>query len=165
MIKHTQFLLKLLQGVPFQNKLVHLLRNHVRESRLPRTRSFLSRSIQSTYLWYEDTWPRLKDYSSLLRNKECSSVPQDAFIQDWYIQLNWIINYLLTSFLFLLPQGLYPESNGLIDNTMYDPVFDATFSLSSPEKNNPDWYLGQPVSLDLHTQTERPLVKLHLNYI
>uniref|UniRef100_A0A4W6BRB1 SMB domain-containing protein n=1 Tax=Lates calcarifer TaxID=8187 RepID=A0A4W6BRB1_LATCA len=43
--------------------------------------------------------------------------------------------------------GLYPESNGLIDNTMYDPVFDATFSLSSPEKENPDWYLGQPVSL------------------
>uniref|UniRef100_A0A3B4UIF2 Venom phosphodiesterase 1-like n=1 Tax=Seriola dumerili TaxID=41447 RepID=A0A3B4UIF2_SERDU len=41
--------------------------------------------------------------------------------------------------------GLYPESNGLIDNTMYDPVFDATFSLSSPEKDNPDWYLGQPV--------------------
>lgn len=96
MIKHTQFLLKLLQGVPFQNKLVHLLRNHVRESRLPRTRSFFSWSIQSTYLWYEDTWPRLKDYSSLLRNKECSSVLQDAFIQDWYIQLNWIINYLLT---------------------------------------------------------------------
>uniref|UniRef100_A0A3Q3FAU3 Venom phosphodiesterase 1-like n=1 Tax=Kryptolebias marmoratus TaxID=37003 RepID=A0A3Q3FAU3_KRYMA len=41
--------------------------------------------------------------------------------------------------------GLYPESNGLIDNNMYDPVFDASFSLSSPEKNNPAWYLGQPV--------------------
>lgn len=43
-------------------------------------------------------------------------------------------------------QGLYPESNGLIDNTMYDPEFDATFSLSSAEKENPRWYLGQPVS-------------------
>uniref|UniRef100_A0A7N6B519 SMB domain-containing protein n=1 Tax=Anabas testudineus TaxID=64144 RepID=A0A7N6B519_ANATE len=43
--------------------------------------------------------------------------------------------------------GLYPESNGLIDNTMYDPVFNATFSLSSPEKENPDWYLGQPIWL------------------
>lgn len=29
---------------------------------------------------------------------------------------------------------------------MYDPVFDATFSLSSEEKSNPAWYLGQPVS-------------------
>lgn len=43
-------------------------------------------------------------------------------------------------------QGLYPESNGLIDNFMFDPVFNATFSLSSEEKSNPAWYLGQPVS-------------------
>ncbi|XP_056299262.1 ectonucleotide pyrophosphatase/phosphodiesterase family member 3 isoform X2 [Pseudoliparis swirei] len=41
--------------------------------------------------------------------------------------------------------GLYPESNGLIDNSMYDPVFNASFSLSSPEKDNPAWYLGQPI--------------------
>ncbi|XP_051811061.1 venom phosphodiesterase 1 [Acanthochromis polyacanthus] len=41
--------------------------------------------------------------------------------------------------------GLYPESNGLIDNFMYDPVLDATFSLSNSEKNNPAWYLGQPI--------------------
>ncbi|XP_061680326.1 ectonucleotide pyrophosphatase/phosphodiesterase family member 3 isoform X3 [Syngnathoides biaculeatus] len=41
--------------------------------------------------------------------------------------------------------GLYPESNGLIDNVMYDPVMDAIFTLSGPEKENPDWYLGQPI--------------------
>ncbi|XP_041811855.1 ectonucleotide pyrophosphatase/phosphodiesterase family member 3 [Chelmon rostratus] len=41
--------------------------------------------------------------------------------------------------------GLYPESNGLIDNYMYDPVFDATFSLSNSEKDDPEWYLGQPI--------------------
>uniref|UniRef100_A0A3B3VG78 Venom phosphodiesterase 2-like n=1 Tax=Poecilia latipinna TaxID=48699 RepID=A0A3B3VG78_9TELE len=41
--------------------------------------------------------------------------------------------------------GLYPESNGLIDNNMYDPVFDASFSLGNDEKNNPAWYLGQPI--------------------
>ncbi|KAK1880593.1 Ectonucleotide pyrophosphatase/phosphodiesterase family member 1 [Dissostichus eleginoides] len=41
--------------------------------------------------------------------------------------------------------GLYPESNGLIDNVMYDPVFDASFSLSGLEKDNPAWYLGQPI--------------------
>ncbi|KAM3596265.1 uncharacterized protein V6R79_011332 [Siganus canaliculatus] len=41
--------------------------------------------------------------------------------------------------------GLYPESNGLIDNSMYDPVFDASFSLSGAEKNNSRWYLGQPI--------------------
>lgn len=56
----------------------------------------------------------------------------------------------VSSYRFSLPllssQGLYPESNGLIDNLMYDPVFNATFSLSSEEKSNPAWYLGQPVS-------------------
>uniref|UniRef100_UPI0037E9256C venom phosphodiesterase 1 n=1 Tax=Semicossyphus pulcher TaxID=241346 RepID=UPI0037E9256C len=41
--------------------------------------------------------------------------------------------------------GLYPESNGLIDNSMYDPVFDASFSLSNSEKDNPRWYFGQPI--------------------
>lgn len=41
--------------------------------------------------------------------------------------------------------GLYPESNGLIDNVMYDPVINATFSLSSEQKSNPAWYLGQPI--------------------
>lgn len=41
--------------------------------------------------------------------------------------------------------GLYPESNGLIDNNMYDPDMDASFSLSSPEKDNPAWYHGQPI--------------------
>ncbi|KAF7647242.1 hypothetical protein LDENG_00175390 [Lucifuga dentata] len=46
---------------------------------------------------------------------------------------------------YTIATGLYPESNGLVDNNMYDPVFDASFSLSSPEKENPRWYLGQPI--------------------
>ncbi|XP_051991794.1 ectonucleotide pyrophosphatase/phosphodiesterase family member 3 isoform X1 [Xyrauchen texanus] len=41
--------------------------------------------------------------------------------------------------------GLYAESHGLVDNNMYDPVFDASFSLSSSEKDNPRWYQGQPI--------------------
>lgn len=44
------------------------------------------------------------------------------------------------------PQGLYPESNGLVDNSMFDPVLNASFSLSNDEKTNPAWYQGQPVS-------------------
>ncbi|KAK0145785.1 Ectonucleotide pyrophosphatase/phosphodiesterase family member 1 [Merluccius polli] len=46
---------------------------------------------------------------------------------------------------YAIATGLYPESNGLIDNVMYDPVFDASFSLSNQEKDNPRWYLGQPI--------------------
>ncbi|XP_065139630.1 venom phosphodiesterase CdcPDE [Paramisgurnus dabryanus] len=41
--------------------------------------------------------------------------------------------------------GLYAESHGLVDNNMYDPVFDASFSLSNSEKDNPRWYQGQPI--------------------
>lgn len=43
--------------------------------------------------------------------------------------------------------GMYAESHGLIDNSMYDPVFNTSFSLSNAEKMNPDWYQGQPVWL------------------
>ncbi|ROK64914.1 Ectonucleotide pyrophosphatase/phosphodiesterase family member 3 [Anabarilius grahami] len=45
--------------------------------------------------------------------------------------------------------GLYAESHGLVDNNMYDPVFDASFSLSNSEKNNPRWYQGQPLIMAL----------------
>ncbi|XP_030644785.1 venom phosphodiesterase 1 [Chanos chanos] len=41
--------------------------------------------------------------------------------------------------------GLYAESHGLVDNNMYDPEFDASFSLSNSEKDKPRWYLGQPI--------------------
>ncbi|KAG9335604.1 hypothetical protein JZ751_004369, partial [Albula glossodonta] len=40
--------------------------------------------------------------------------------------------------------GLYSESHGLVDNSMYDPIFDASFSLSNSEKSKPRWYQGQP---------------------
>ncbi|XP_005065861.1 ectonucleotide pyrophosphatase/phosphodiesterase family member 1 isoform X2 [Mesocricetus auratus] len=41
--------------------------------------------------------------------------------------------------------GLYPESHGIIDNKMYDPKMNASFSLKSKEKFNPLWYKGQPI--------------------
>lgn len=42
-------------------------------------------------------------------------------------------------------QGLYPESHGIVGNTMHDPVFNATFTLRSREKLNHRWWGGQPV--------------------
>ncbi|OWK61806.1 Ectonucleotide pyrophosphatase/phosphodiesterase family member 1 [Lonchura striata] len=44
-------------------------------------------------------------------------------------------------------QGLYPESHGIIDNKMYDPKRNASFTLKSKEKFNPQWYQGQPIWL------------------
>uniref|UniRef100_A0A665WQJ8 SMB domain-containing protein n=1 Tax=Echeneis naucrates TaxID=173247 RepID=A0A665WQJ8_ECHNA len=47
--------------------------------------------------------------------------------------------------LYSLATGLYPESHGIVGNSMYDPVFDATFSLRSREKLSHRWWGGQPL--------------------
>ncbi|XP_053100092.1 ectonucleotide pyrophosphatase/phosphodiesterase family member 2 isoform X3 [Hemicordylus capensis] len=47
--------------------------------------------------------------------------------------------------LYTLATGLYPESHGIIGNSMYDPVFDASFSLRGREKLNHRWWGGQPI--------------------
>lgn len=47
---------------------------------------------------------------------------------------------------FSLLQGLYPESHGIVGNSMYDPSFDAVFTLRGKEKLNHRWWGGQPVS-------------------
>jgi len=42
--------------------------------------------------------------------------------------------------------GLYPENHGITFNTIYDPVFDATFSLgNSEEVTNGRWWGGEPI--------------------
>ncbi|KAM4772002.1 ectonucleotide pyrophosphatase/phosphodiesterase family member 3 isoform 1-T1 [Rhinophrynus dorsalis] len=43
--------------------------------------------------------------------------------------------------------GLYPESNGIIDNNMYDIHMNKFFSLSGSEKFNESWWNGQPIWL------------------
>ncbi|XP_074542389.1 venom phosphodiesterase CdcPDE isoform X1 [Halichoeres trimaculatus] len=83
---------------------------------------------------YLQTWARLIPVLDKLRR--CgSSAP---YMQAAFPSKTFPNHYTIVT-------GLYPESNGLIDNSMYDPVFDASFSLSSPEKDNPAWYLGQPI--------------------
>ncbi|XP_029957856.1 autotaxin isoform X2 [Salarias fasciatus] len=47
--------------------------------------------------------------------------------------------------LYSLATGLYPESHGIVGNSMYDPVFDANFNLRSREKLNHRWWGGQPI--------------------
>ncbi|XP_075453445.1 ectonucleotide pyrophosphatase/phosphodiesterase family member 3 isoform X2 [Ascaphus truei] len=43
--------------------------------------------------------------------------------------------------------GLFPESNGIIDNNMYDVNLNKSFSLSGNEKFNETWWQGQPIWL------------------
>uniref|UniRef100_UPI00358F7477 ectonucleotide pyrophosphatase/phosphodiesterase family member 3-like isoform X2 n=1 Tax=Myxine glutinosa TaxID=7769 RepID=UPI00358F7477 len=53
---------------------------------------------------------------------------------------------------YTIATGLYPEAHGIVDNSMYDVVFDAHFSLSSPERNEPRWWGGQPIWLTAEFQ-------------
>uniref|UniRef100_A0A8K9XES8 Ectonucleotide pyrophosphatase/phosphodiesterase 2 n=1 Tax=Oncorhynchus mykiss TaxID=8022 RepID=A0A8K9XES8_ONCMY len=50
--------------------------------------------------------------------------------------------------LYTLATGLYPESHGIVGNSMHDPVFDANFNLRGREKLNHRWWGGQPVRPD-----------------
>ncbi|XP_003468512.3 ectonucleotide pyrophosphatase/phosphodiesterase family member 1 [Cavia porcellus] len=43
--------------------------------------------------------------------------------------------------------GLYPESHGIIDNRMFDPQMNASFSFKTKQKFNPQWYQGEPIWL------------------
>ncbi|KAG5264924.1 hypothetical protein AALO_G00259510 [Alosa alosa] len=47
--------------------------------------------------------------------------------------------------LYSLATGLYPESHGIVCNSMHDPVFDANFNLKGREKLNHRWWGGQPI--------------------
>uniref|UniRef100_A0A3B5Q5Z8 Ectonucleotide pyrophosphatase/phosphodiesterase 2 n=1 Tax=Xiphophorus maculatus TaxID=8083 RepID=A0A3B5Q5Z8_XIPMA len=48
--------------------------------------------------------------------------------------------------LYTMSTGLYPESHGIVENTMYDSIFNATFTLMTKEKLNHRWWGGQPVT-------------------
>ncbi|XP_072884803.1 autotaxin isoform X3 [Hemitrygon akajei] len=58
--------------------------------------------------------------------------------------------------MYTLATGLYPESHGIVGNLMYDPVFDANFSLRSREKFNPRWWGGQPIWVTTENQGVKP---------
>uniref|UniRef100_A0AAY5L384 SMB domain-containing protein n=1 Tax=Esox lucius TaxID=8010 RepID=A0AAY5L384_ESOLU len=47
--------------------------------------------------------------------------------------------------MYTLATGLYPESHGIVGNSMYDPVFNANFNLRGREKLNHRWWGGQPI--------------------
>ncbi|KAI4876707.1 hypothetical protein NFI96_017986, partial [Prochilodus magdalenae] len=83
---------------------------------------------------YQHTWHSLIPVLDKLRKCGTSS----SFMQPVFPSKTFPNHYSIVT-------GLYTESHGLVDNSMYDPVFDASFSLSSEEKDKPRWYLGQPI--------------------
>uniref|UniRef100_A0A672NYG1 Ectonucleotide pyrophosphatase/phosphodiesterase 2 n=1 Tax=Sinocyclocheilus grahami TaxID=75366 RepID=A0A672NYG1_SINGR len=54
--------------------------------------------------------------------------------------------------LYTLATGLYPESHGIVCNSMYDPEFKAHFRLRGREKLNHRWWGGQPIWITAEKQ-------------
>ena len=47
---------------------------------------------------------------------------------------------------YAIATGLYPENNGLVGNSMYDPDMDLSYAIRDREQvENPAWYLGEPI--------------------
>lgn len=47
---------------------------------------------------------------------------------------------------YAIATGLYPENNGLVGNTMYDPDLDLMYRIGDREQvENPVWYQGEPI--------------------
>ncbi len=52
--------------------------------------------------------------------------------------------------------GLYPESHGIVANTMYDPLFDAWFRLSDREAvGDGRWWEGEPIWVTAEKQGQK----------
>ncbi|XP_068087674.1 ectonucleotide pyrophosphatase/phosphodiesterase family member 3 [Hyperolius riggenbachi] len=85
---------------------------------------------------YLDTWADLIPNIKKLRN--CGT--HSKYLRSAYPTKTFPNHYTIVT-------GLYPESNGIIDNNMYDINLNMMFSLSGNEKFNSSWWLGQPIWL------------------
>jgi len=46
---------------------------------------------------------------------------------------------------YAMATGLYPDHNGIVNNSFYDPEMNAHYSMGDSTKNNPAFYLGEPI--------------------
>lgn len=52
--------------------------------------------------------------------------------------------------------GLYPQNNGIVENSVYDKSFNATFSMSNREEvQNGRWWLGEPIWITAEKQGQK----------
>ena len=57
---------------------------------------------------------------------------------------------------YTIATGLYPQNHGIVENNIYDPEFDAVFTLSDrAEVENSRWWLGEPIWVTAEKQGQR----------
>ena len=59
---------------------------------------------------------------------------------------------------YTLSTGLWPESHGVVSNSMYDPYLNATFQLGRPSEADGRWYDAEPVWVTAKRQGRRTAV-------
>uniref|UniRef100_A0A914W5H8 Extracellular Endonuclease subunit A domain-containing protein n=1 Tax=Plectus sambesii TaxID=2011161 RepID=A0A914W5H8_9BILA len=70
---------------------------------------------------------------SIQRLIDCGS--HSPFMYSSYPSITFPNHYSLMT-------GLHPESHGIVDNDMYDPVYNETFNMRTPD---PKWWGGEPL--------------------
>ena len=88
--------------------------------------------FRASYLnWYMDYLPAMRYITQHgLRAREMNPVLPSVTYPNHYT----------------LSTGLWPESHGLVSNSMYDPVFDASFDLGDDSEADGRWYaMAEPV--------------------
>lgn len=117
-----------------------------------------TRSPHMRPMYPSKTFPNL--YTLATVNTNVTFSLKDSHIKKKKTQKN------LLMFLCVLVQGLYPESHGIVCNSMYDPVFDAHFNLRGREKLNHRWWGGQPVSSGYSRLSKimRIYMRIHMPY-
>lgn len=83
------------------------------------------------------------DYFSQYKHPTLDALAKEGVRAKWmtpsYPSLTFPNHYAIAT-------GLYPEHNGIVSNDMYDPVFDASFSLGRrAEVVNGRWWAGEPI--------------------
>jgi predicted AlkP superfamily pyrophosphatase or phosphodiesterase len=83
------------------------------------------------------------DYLEKYKPKNLNELAKNGVRAKWMIpsfpSLTFPNHYTIAT-------GLRPENHGIVGNSMYDPQFNATFSLGKREEvQNGRWWLGEPV--------------------
>ena len=101
--------------------------------------------FRASYLdWYMDYLPTFRYLTQHgLRAREMNPVMPSVTYPNHYT----------------LATGLWPESHGIVSNSMYDPVFNAVFQLGNESEADGRWYeMAEPVWVTAHNQGHKTAV-------
>src|SRR2546426_12343518 len=57
---------------------------------------------------------------------------------------------------YTIATGLYPQNHGIVENSIFDQGFNATFTGSNPEEvQNGRWWLGEPIWITAEKQGQK----------